>query len=38
MNKKILALCAAGLLLSMTGCEEKMDPNDPPLRGFPCGV
>ena len=29
MNKKILALCAAGLLLSMTGCEEKMDPNDP---------
>ena len=29
MNKKILALCAAGLLFSMTGCEEKMDPNDP---------
>ena len=29
MNKKILALCAAGLLFSMTGCEETMDPNDP---------
>ena len=24
-----MALCAAGLLFSMTGCEEKMDPNDP---------
>ena len=29
MNKKILALCAAGLLFSLTGCEETMDPNDP---------
>ena len=30
MNKKLLALCAAaGLLFSLTGCEETMDPNDP---------
>jgi len=29
MKKKILALCAAGLIFSLTGCEETMDPNDP---------
>ncbi len=29
MKKKLLALCAAGLIFSLTGCEETMDPNDP---------
>ena len=29
MKKKILALCAASLIFSLTGCEETMDPNDP---------
>ncbi len=29
MNKKILALCAAGLLASLTACNDTMDPNDP---------
>lgn len=29
MNKKFLAICAASLLLSLTACEEKMDPNNP---------
>lgn len=30
MNKKILgALCAAGLMFSLTACNDTMDPNDP---------
>lgn len=29
MMKKWLGLCAAGLLLSLTACNDTMDPNDP---------
>ena len=29
MKKTSLSLCAAALLLSMTACNDKMDPNDP---------
>ncbi len=29
MKKMLLALCAAGLMASMTACNDTMDPNDP---------
>ncbi|MCF0225504.1 MAG: ankyrin repeat domain-containing protein [Fibrobacter sp.] len=29
MKKKILAACAMSLLMSLTACNDKMDPNDP---------
>ena len=29
MKKQLLALCAAALMVSVTGCNDKMDPNDP---------
>lgn len=29
MKKKLLCLCAAGLLMSLTACNDTMDPNDP---------
>lgn len=29
MKKMLLALCAAGMMASMTACNDTMDPNDP---------
>ena len=29
MKKQLLALCAATMMMSMTACDSKMDPNDP---------
>lgn len=29
MKKMCLSLCAAALLMTMTACEDKLDPNDP---------
>lgn len=29
MKKKLLCVCALGMLLSLTACDDKMDPNDP---------
>jgi hypothetical protein len=29
MKKKIFGMCALSLLLAMTACDDKMDPNNP---------
>ena len=29
VKKQLLALCAATMMMSMTACDSKMDPNDP---------